>query len=129
MIKNKNYLLIVILIGFLFRLLSYYFFRDYYLDNEWGVLFKNFSNYKIIGINIFDGERVMQGIASTNHEVFPSIFMPPFYLFVIIFFSFLFSEVYLVSAILFFQIILSIASSYYFYKLLNKFFNEKISFT
>jgi len=129
MLKNSNYLTIAILIGFFLRLLSYFFFRDLNLDNEWGILFTNFSNYKIIGINIFDGEGVIQGIAPTNHEVFPSIFMPPFYLFLIIFFSFLFSETYLVSAILFFQIILSIVSSYFLYKLLNKFFNKKISFT
>ena len=124
MLKNSNYLTIAILIGFLLRLLSYFFFRDLNLDNEWGILFKNFSNYKIIGINFFDGKTVMQGIAYTNQEVLPSIFMPPFYLFLIICFSFLFSEIYLVSAILFFQIILSIISSYYLYKLLNKFFNK-----
>ena len=128
MIKKNNYLVIAISLGFFLRLLSYYFFRDYNLDNEWGILFKNYSSYKIIGINVFDGEHVMQAIASANDEIFPSVFMPPFYLFFIIFFSFLFSEIYLVSAILFFQIILSIISSYYLYKLLNKFFNKKISF-
>ena len=128
MLKKNNYLATVIFFGFLLRLLSYYFFRDYNLDNEWGILFKNYRNYNIIGINIFDGKEVMQAIASANDAIFPSVFMPPFYLFFIIFFSFLFSEIYLVSAILFFQIILSIISSYYFYKLLNKFFDKKISF-
>lgn len=125
---KKNYFTISILFGFLLRLLSYYFFRDYELDNEWGILFKNYINFKTIGINVFDGQQVKMSIASANEVVLPSVYMPPFYLFFIIFLNFFFTEKYLISAILFSQIILSIISSYFFFKLLKKFFNKRISF-
>lgn len=125
-LKKNYFFLLTIIFAFFLRLLSFYFFRDYDLDNEWGILFKNYQLSGVIGINVFDGNEIIAKVANKNEIILPSIYMPPLYLFFIIFLSFIVSEQILVNTILIIQIFISILSSYFIFRILEIFFKKEV---
>ena len=118
----------LLLISIILRIFSAYYFGDKTLDNEWKILFENFKNFGTIGINIYNGSEVFAGLATSDDRVLPSVFMPPLYLFLIIFLNFFFQNNFLIEALIFSQILFSIIASLFFFKLLNKFFKTNISY-
>ena len=116
-INNNYYFLFFLLItAFLARLISFYFYGDYYLSNEWKVLLNNLLSYKSYVYYNFEGNLI------------PSVYMPPaypFFLYVIKLISF--NKINFVNLVIFIQIMLSTYSIYLFYKLNNFFFSEKTS--
>ena len=64
-ILKFNLLSGLIVFSFLTRLISVYFFKDAYVENEWGILLDNLINYKSYSFYIFDGQPI------------PSAYMPP----------------------------------------------------
>ena len=65
---NKNYFLPwLIIISFILRLISAYFFKDIEIDNEWSRLLNNLAQYKSYSYYTFGGQLI------------PSTFLPPIY--------------------------------------------------
>ena len=65
---NKNYFIPwLIIISFILRLISAYFFKDIEIDNEWSRLLNNLAQYKSYSYYTFGGQLI------------PSTFLPPIY--------------------------------------------------
>ncbi len=109
----------IIVISFLIRLITTYFFRDPSFDSantEWGVLVYNLVNFKSYSIYHFDNILV------------PSVYMPPGYpllLYIIKMFSL--NDAVFLNLIMLFQIILGTYSIYVFYKINLYLFSHKLS--
>ena len=113
--KNKIYLTLIIFL--IFRLISSLFFGDKFIDHEWGTIVDNYFNKGVFGFFIFNG------------EVTPNLYMPPLYAVFLITLKSLIKDLNLfLVAVYFIQSLMAIYSSYFFYKLLNIFFTEKVSF-
>ena len=117
---NKNYFLKeLIIISFLSRLFSAYFFGDGSFEEaftEWGVLVYSLIDYRIYSFYHFE-------------ELFiPSVYMPPVYPFALYLISFIsFDKTNFVNLIIFFQVIISTYSVYIFYQINLNLFKKKIS--
>ena len=71
---TKFYLLSgLVFFSFLLRLISVYFFRDMYIDNEWQVLLYNLINNQSYSFHTF------------GEQLIPSAYMPPMYPFFLYF--------------------------------------------
>ena len=116
-ILKFNLLSGLIVFSFLTRLISVYFFRDAYVENEWGILLDNLINYKSYSFYIFDGQPI------------PSAYMPPLYAFFLYLIKITtsFNESNLLYTVFFIQIILSTCSVYFFYRINQNFFSNKLS--
>ena len=116
-LKNKEtYLLFFLfLFSFLIRIPVIFIFGDTRLDNEWGIIVNNLTNYgKFSLINFGD-------------FFVPSLFMPPLYAFYLYFFKiFHFNNEIYIQVVLFSQIILSSFSVVIFYNINKLFFSNKI---
>ena len=111
-LKNKEtYLLIFLfLFSFLIRIPGIFIFGDTRLDNEWGIIVNNLTNYGKLSLVNFGDFFV------------PNLFMPPLYAFYLYFFKiFHFNNEIYIQVVLFSQIILSSFSVVIFYNI-NKFF-------
>ena len=130
--KNEFLLQISILLSvtFILRILTFYFFGDTHLENEWKILVHNLTEKGTLGYFILDKElNVSPNLAGDNDTVLPSAFMPPLYAYFIFVIKYLFSNfVNFVSLVIFFQIILSTYSSYLFYKIIRFNNNKNFSF-
>ena len=129
-IKFPLQIQILISAAFFFRILTFYFFGDTHLENEWKVLVHNLTEKGIYGYFILDeGLNVNPNMAGENDTVLPSAFMPPLYAYFIFATKYLFSNfVNFVNLIIFFQIILSTLSCYLFYKIIRINNNQNFSF-
>jgi len=134
MLENKNFITIFLFISILIRVLSIHWFGgneidiDNEIDNEWGVLLHNLKFFGTLGINVFDGTDVVNKYATAGDEVLPSIFMPPLYLLFIFLISLIVeAPKIVVLATLYIQLLISILSAYFFYRLLIKFFSKRLS--
>ena len=117
-IRISNYfnLWTLIILTFVIRVVAAYYFGDAGLEQEWLVLFKNLYNHGVLSLRSFDGNLI------------PSVFMPPLYVFFILFLKIISPEnVELVTAVLIAQIILSTITIFIFYKLNNFFFSRNWS--
>ena len=115
---NKNYFLPwLIIISFILRLISAYFFKDIEIDNEWSRLLNNLAQYKSYSYYTFGGQLI------------PSTFLPPIYPFFLylIKMSASFNENNFLYYVIFVQIILSTYSVYLFYKINQNFFSNNFS--
>ena len=116
-LKNKEiYLLFFLfLFSFLIRIPVIFIFGDTRLDNEWGIIVNNLTDYgKFSLINFGD-------------FFVPSLFMPPLYAFYLYFFKiFHFNNEIYIQVVLFSQIILSSFSVVIFYNINKLFFSNKI---
>ena len=116
-LKNKEtYLLFFLfLFSFLIRIPVIFIFGDTRLDNEWGIIVNNLTDYgKFSLVNFGD-------------FFAPSLFMPPLYAFYLYFFKiFHFNNEIYIQVVLFSQIILSSFSVVIFYNINKLFFSNKI---
>ena len=116
-LKNKEiYLLFFLfLFSFLIRIPGIYIFGDTRLDNEWGIIVNNLTDYGKFSLVNFGDFFV------------PSLFMPPLYAFYLYFFKiFHFNNEIYIQVVLFSQIILSSFSVVIFYNINKLFFSNKI---
>ena len=116
-LKNKEtYLLFFLfLFSFLIRIPVIFIFGDTRLDNEWGIIVNNLTNYGKLSLVNFGDFFV------------PSLFMPPLYAFYLYFFKiFHFNNEIYIQVVLFSQIILSSFSVVIFYNINKFFFSNKI---
>ena len=128
-IKKNNYVIFfLLLLSIVLKIYTMNFYGDTSLDNEWGILFYNFKKIGVIGINIFNGSEIYMGAALNEEQVLPSVYMPPFYIFLIIFFDYFVPIDHLVMSIITFQIFFSVVASLILLKLLKKIYNKKISY-
>ena len=72
-ISNYFNLWTLIILTFVIRVVAAYYFGDAGLEQEWLVLFKNLYNHGVLSLRSFDGNLI------------PSVFMPPLYVFFILF--------------------------------------------
>lgn len=118
-IKKKYFLKELIILSFLIRLYTAYFFGDNSFEEaftEWGVLVYSLIDYKTYSFYHFEGLLV------------PSVYMPPIYpitLYLINFISF--DKINFINLIIFFQIIISTFSVYIFYQINLNFFTQRLS--
>ena len=116
-LKNKEtYLLFFLfLFTFLIRIPVIFIFGDTRLDNEWGIIVNNLTDYGKFSLVNFGDFFV------------PSLFMPPLYAFYLYFFKiFHFNNEIYIQVVLFSQIILSSFSVVIFYNINKLFFSNKI---
>ena len=116
-LKNKEiYLLFFLfLFSFLIRIPGIFIFGDTRLDNEWGIIVNNLTNYGKFSLVNFGDFFV------------PNLFMPPLYAFYLYFFKiFHFNNEIYIQVVLFSQIILSSFSVVIFYNINKLFFSNKI---
>ena len=116
-LKNKEtYLLFFLfLFSFLIRIPVIFIFGDTRLDNEWGIIVNNLTDYGKFSLVNFGDFFV------------PSLFMPPLYAFYLYFFKiFHFNNAIYIQVVLFSQIILSSFSVVIFYNINKLFFSNKI---
>ena len=108
---------IIFTLGFIFGLISIFFFGDRTLDNEWVVIVQNLENNKILSSR------------NINNEWVPNLFMPPLYPYFLYSIKkiFVFAEDYYVIVVLLIQLILFLILIYIFKKILSEiFFNKKV---
>ena len=110
-LKNKEtYLLIFLfLFSFLIRIPGIFIFGDTRLENEWGIIVNNLTDYGKLSLRNFGDFFV------------PNLFMPPLYVFYLYFFKvFNFGNELYIQVVLFSQIILSSFSVVIFYNINKK---------
>ena len=114
-ISNLN-IFIILITAILIRVMSIYFFGDSKIDNEWGIMLNNLENYKILSIRSVEGVPV------------PNLFMPPLYP------MFLYSIKlaiknydFFINTVLTIQLILSLVSIIFIFKILLQIFAKKLS--
>ena len=112
---NKIYLTLILFL--IIRFTCSIFFGDKFIDHEWGTILDNYFNKGVFGFFEF------------KETITPNLYMPPLYAIFLISLKSYISDlgIFLISVYLT-QSIMAILSAYYFYKLLNIFFSEKISF-
>ena len=113
--SNKN-IILILLLAILARIFSIYFYGDYEIDMEWGVMLSNLEENRLLSVRSVDGVPV------------PNIFMPPLYPIFLYAIKLIFqdSEVFL-KATLIVQLILSIFSIHIIHKILQQLFSKKFS--
>jgi len=108
-------LFFLFLFSFLIRIPVIFIFGDTRLDNEWGIIVNNLTDYRKFSLVNFGDFFV------------PSLFMPPLYAFYLYFFKiFHFNNEIYIQVVLFSQIILSSFSVVIFYNINKLFFSNKI---
>ena len=112
--KETYLLFFLFLFSFLIRIPVIFIFGDTRLDNEWGIIVNNLTDYGKFSLVNFGDFFV------------PSLFMPPLYAFYLYFFKiFHFSNEIYIQVVLFSQIILSSFSVVIFYNINKLFFSNK----
>lgn len=119
----------LLLVSLISKIISYYFFADHELTNEWEKLIHNKEISGIFGFYIASGEYIAHPkLAEAGDKVLPSVFMPPLYYYFIYILKLLSLDFFSLSnQVIFFQIILSLVSIYIFSKILIKFTTKEIS--
>ena len=91
-------------------------YGDEKMDHEWGILVNNFFETGIFGY------------FKINGEVTPSLYMPPLYAFFLILLKLFIGELETVLNITYIvQSLLFVFSSYYLFKIINKFYSYRVS--
>ncbi len=115
----------IIFLSFLFfiiiRLVAMYLYADQSLMDEWYEIIKNLAGDNVAGKKIF-ATRII------NDVPVPNFFMPPAYPFFIYLIQIIFGNIFLTEIVIFSQILFSVISIYFLYKILIKFFSKKISY-
>ena len=97
-----------------------YFYADQSLMDEWYEIIKNLGGENSAEKKIF-ATRII------NDVPVPNFFMPPAYPFFIYLIQLTFGNIFLTEIIIILQILLSLISIIFLYKILIKFFTKKIS--
>jgi hypothetical protein len=91
-------------------------YGDQKMDHEWGIIVNNYFEANTFGFFKIRG------------QVTPNLYMPPFYAFFLISLKYLFNELETILKITyFFQSLISVCSSYYLFKIINKFYSFNVS--
>lgn len=113
---NKKNLIILLSFGILLRIFAIHYFGDPRVHHEWLKIINNLDEFKIFALRSIDGNLV------------ETIFMPPLYPFILYFIKFtIIQDKYFFEIIFYFQLIISLASTFFLYKILKNFFQKKIS--
>ena len=115
--ENFNFKIYTILIiGFISRIISIYFFGDVEIDKEWGIMLYNLEYNNILSVRDVDGVPV------------PNIFMPPLYpLFLYSIKIFISNPELFLNSVLVIQLALSIISIILAYFIFLEIFSDKLS--
>ena len=105
----------------LLRLLAMYFYADQTLMDEWYEIIRNLTGDNTAGKKIF-ATRIV------NDVPVPNFFMPPAYPFFIYSIKLVFGNIFLTEIVILFQIIFSVISIYFLYKILLNFFKKNFLF-
>ena len=115
LVNKKNFIYLLIFFSILKIFISYNFGDNFY-DMEWAIIVKNLINNFTFSYHEINGQKV------------PTAYMPPLYAYILYFFStFGLSEFWTVKLVLFLQCLFSGVSTFFFYKILKKYFDEKAS--
>ena len=112
------------------RIISYYFYGDRELTNEWELIIHNHEISNIFGYYVSSGEyEAHPKLAESGEKVLPSVYMPPLYYYFIYLLKFL-SVGFLTTSnlVIIFQLFLSTISIFLFFKILNILVDKKFSF-
>jgi len=108
-VKDKNFFVFTFLISFFLRFLVILFFGDKQLSNEWGVMLNSLVENNMLSIREIEGKLV------------PNLLMPPLYVYFLFFFNLFIKDLSnLIFIILFFQLIFSVITIYFFFLILKK---------
>ena len=119
----------VIAISFIARTLATYFFADENLTNEWAIIIHNYELTGVFGYYVLENNTfVSPKFAEVGDIVLPTAFMPPLYLYIILFLKKIsFGILNLPFLVIISQILISLLSIYIFYKLIRQFEDKNFS--
>ncbi len=108
------------------RVVTYYFYGDTILANEWALIIHNYEVTNIFGIHVAVDEYIAETkLAETGDRVIPSVFMPPLYYYFIFVIKYLTNNaIDVANLIIFSQIIISLISILIFSKILKFLINK-----
>tara|TARA_Y100000389_G_C17455062_1_gene517569 strand:+ start:321 stop:1499 length:1179 start_codon:yes stop_codon:yes gene_type:complete len=113
--RNKI-ILGVLIFSLISRIIFSIMYGDQKMDHEWGVIVNNYFETNIFGFFKFNG------VVTSN------LYMPPLYAFFLIFLKFLFGELVVILNITYvIQSLISVCSSYYLFRIINKFYSYNVS--
>lgn len=113
-LDNKFFVLIVVA-AFL-RIIAIIIYGDTEIDQEWGIMLQNLEEKNILSVRQVDGQPV------------PNAFMPPLYpLFLYSIKIFFQNSLYFLTFIKSIQLLFSLISIYFFYRILLEFYSKNIS--
>ena len=117
LIKNEKIVIIFLfLISIIIRVPIIHLYGDIGLENEWGIIVNNLTEYGQFSFRNLDG------------FLLPNLYMPPLYPFFLYFFTFFnLSEHNYILLVLYVQLFLSAISIIIFYQINRKFFSKKIT--
>ena len=126
-IKNIKFIYILIFLSLILKLSIFFHYSDTKIVNEWAYLLHNYNFSGTLGYNIVINEYLAEpAYAKEGDIVLPSVYMPPLYFFFIYIIQFISGTTeHLAQYVIFIQILLSLFSIYYFYKLIEKFQNGR----
>ncbi len=119
----------IITISFIARAITTYFFADENLTNEWAIIIHNYELTGVFGFYVLENNTfVSPKFAEVEDIVLPTAFMPPLYLYFILFLKKLsFGLLNLPFFVIISQIFISLLTIYIFYKLIRQFEDKKFS--
>ena len=126
----KNFSLIHLLfLSLIARAISFYFFGDESLVNEWAKIIHNQEVSGIFGYYVVINDFFADPKFAENDEVvLPTVFMPPLYFYFIFIVKLIsFGTLNLVDLIIILQIFISLVSIYIFYELVKFFEKEQVA--
>ena len=114
--KLVSKLTFIITLGTILRLIGIFIYGDTRVDNEWGIMLNNLENNNILSVRSVDGTPV------------PNIFMPPLYPFFLYLIKIFYNDLYFyLLSVQLIQLILSLISIYFTYKILRELFSNNYS--
>tara|TARA_B100000963_G_scaffold361898_1_gene400659 strand:+ start:2852 stop:4081 length:1230 start_codon:yes stop_codon:yes gene_type:complete len=123
---DRKAIFLIILISFAIKIVLSFYVSDQTLKNEWAILVHNFKISGILGLNVVESTFVATPrFGISGEQILPSAFMPPLYPYFLIFHEILSPNN--VSLIITSQIILSLVSIYFFFKILINYTSLKSS--
>ncbi len=119
----------VIAISFIARTIAIYFFADENLTNEWAIIIHNYELTGVFGYYVLENNTfVTPKFAEVGDIVLPTAFMPPLYLYIILFLKKIsFGILNLPFLVIISQILISSLTIYIFYKLIRQFEDKNFS--
>ena len=128
LLKNFS-IFYVIAISFIARTIATYFFADENLTNEWAIIIHNYELTGVFGYYVLENNTfVTPKFAEVGDIVLPTAFMPPLYLYIILFLKKIsFGILNLPFLVIISQILISLLTIYIFYKLIRQFEDKNFS--
>ena len=119
----------VIAISFIARIIATYFFADENLTNEWAIIIHNYELTGVFGYYVLENNTfISPKFAEVGDIVLPTAFMPPLYLYIILFLKKIsFGILNLPFLVIISQILISSLTIYIFYKLIRQFEDKNFS--